>query len=338
MLLALELADAGLIALPEEGETAAPSPGIAIVDGESIITGRAADTRARLTPRRVHNRFWSEISTEIIGGSFGTTLRTADLAWTHLHQLWQEVGHGVDGVILVLPGGYDERRISLILGVARSAGLPVDGLVDASVVSSLGPTTDGPAMVLDLELHRAVLSIVAPGPRRTMVHLSEGIGLAKLNDLWLRWVAGVFLKTTRYDPLHSARSEQDLYDQLPAILGRLATRESTSVSLKMDDTVFTVDLNREAAVTTVSHLYAELDALMDAAGVHHPTTLRLSSRAAMAPGLTRRLAERSGLEAATLPLAAAAAGALDFSSRIRSPGSALPLITDLGDPIVEDEG
>jgi hypothetical protein len=338
MLLALELADAGLIALPEEGETAAPSPGIAIVDGESIITGRAADAKARLTPRRVHNRFWSEISTEIIGGSFGPNLRTADLAWTHLHQLWQEVGHGVDGVTLVLPGGYDERRISLILGVARSAGLPVDGLVDASVASSIGRVSDGPAIHLDLELHRAVLSIVDPGPRRTMVHLSEGIGLAKLNDLWLRWVAGVFLKTTRYDPLHSARGEQDLADQLPAILGRLATRDSISVSLKMDDTVFTVDLSREAAVTVASNLYAELDPLMDAAGANHPTTLLVSSRAAMAPGLSQRVSHRSGLEATTLPLAAAAAGALDCSSRIRSPGSALPLITDLGNPGVEEEG
>jgi len=338
MILVLELADAGFIVLPEEGRAAAPSPGIAIVDGETIITGRAAEARARLTPRRVHNRFWSEISTEVIGGSFPPTLRSADLAWTHLNQLWKEVGRGVTSVILVVNGGFDERRLGLILGVARSAGLPVDGLVDASVVSSLGRVTDGPAIHLDLELHRAILSIVVPGPRRTRVHLSEGVGLASLNDLWLRWVAGVFLKTTRYDPLHSARAEQDLADQIPSILNRLVTHDSTSVSLQTDSGVFTVDLTREAAVTAAARLYDELDPLMEAATDQRPTRLLLSSRAAMAPGLSHRLSHRSGLEATTLPPGAAAAGALDRSSRIRSPGSALPLITDLTDPSVEEKG
>jgi hypothetical protein len=58
--------------------------------------------------------------------------------------------------------------------------------------------------------------------------------------------------------------------------------------------------------------------------------LLLSSRAALIPGVTQRLAEVTGLEVVTLPLAAAAAGALDHADRIRAPGPSLPLITDLG--------
>ncbi len=136
MRLALELADAGLLALPEEGEAAAPSPGLAIVDGETIIVGVEAAARARLTPRRLHDRFWSAISEEPLGQPFGRGLRTADLAWTHLSELWKMAGRGIDGVVLAVPSGYEEAQLGLILGVARSAGLPVDGMVDASVAAT----------------------------------------------------------------------------------------------------------------------------------------------------------------------------------------------------------
>ena len=144
MRLAIELADAGLIALPEEGEAAAPSPGIAIVDGETIIVGPEAAARARLTPRRLHTRFWQDISTEALGRPFPRHLRSADLAWNHLSQLWKATGRGVSSVILALSDGRSEDQLGLILGVARSAALPVDGLVMRRSQPPSGATATGP--------------------------------------------------------------------------------------------------------------------------------------------------------------------------------------------------
>jgi len=333
MRLALELADVGLLALPEEGEAAAPSPGIAIVDGETITVGREAAARARLTPRRLHSRFWQDISTDALGRPFGRRLRSADLAWTHLSQLWRETGRGVTSVILALSGERSTAQLGLILGVARSAGLPVDGLVDAAVAAAVGRTPDAPALLLDLELHRAVLTVLEPGPRRDTVLTSDQVGLSALHDVWLRLIAGVFLKNTRFDPFHSAASEQDLYDRLSPILDTLRQRSSTTVSLRADDNLFTIDLTRDQVVFAADTRYAEIEELIRSVSAHRPAALLLTARAASAAGLADRLANLTGLEVVELPLAAASVGAHLAASQIVARGPALPFVTDLSESV-----
>lgn len=330
MRLAIELADAGLLALPEEGEAAAPSPGMAIVDGETITIGREAAARARLTPRRLHNRFWHEISTENLGRPFGRRLRSADLAWSHLSELWDETRRGVSSVVLALSGGRSEAQLGLILGVARSAGLPVDGLVDAAVSSSAGRDFDGTIIHLDLELHRAVVSILAPGPRLETVLVSDRVGLAALSDTWLRSTAGLFLKTTRFDPFHSAESEQTLSDLLPAVLDRLGRRSSTTVTLTTDNRPVSIELDRGRVEFAANTHYRIIDDLMRSALIHRPVGLLLTARAAGLPGLGERLSGLTELETSDLGLAAAASGALQHADRIIAPGPSLPLVTDLG--------
>jgi len=330
MRLALELADAGLVALPEEGEVAVPSPGLAIIDGEAITIGREAAARARLAPRRLNSRFWRDISTEALGRPFGRRLRSADLAWTHLSQLWRETGHSVTSVILALSGGRSETQLGLILGVARSAGLPVDGLVDSAVAAAFGRANDTSMLHLDLELHRMVLTVIAPGPKQQAVLVSDQVGLVALHDAWLRFIAGEFLKHTRFDPFHSAASEQELFDRLPTILGQLGRRKSTTVTLAANENPFTIELDREQMESVAKTQNHELDELIRSALAHQPGGVLLTARAASVPGLAVRLARLTGLEIVELPLAAAAASALLLAQRIVAPGPALPFVTDLG--------
>ena len=331
MRLAIELADAGLIALPEEGEAAAPSPGIAIVDGETIAVGSEAAARARLTPRRLHTRFWQDISTEELGRPFPRQLRSADLAWTHLSEIWRRTGRGVSSVILALSDGRTEDQLGLILGVARSAGLPVDGMVDAAVAASVGRHGDRPFLHLDLELHRAIVTIEEPGPRLRTALSSNAIGLAVLHDTWLRLIAGLFLKHTRFDPFHSAASEQDLFDRLPSILGQLGRRSSTTVTLAADQKTFSIELERDRVGSAAEVHYHALDELVRSALIHEPDRVLLPARAAAMPGLTDRLAALTELDVIELPLAAAAAGAHQRAHLIVTRGEALPLVTDLSD-------
>lgn len=333
MRLAIELADAGVIALPEEGEAAAPSPGMAIVDPSAITVGADAAAKARLTPRRLHTRFWQEISTETLGRPFPRQLRSADLAWAHLAEIWRRTGRGVDSVILALSGSRSENRLGLILGVARSAGLPVDGLVDAAVAASAGRDGDRPWLHLDLEQHRAVLTVLQPGPRRRAVLISDRVGIAALHDTWLRFLAGLFLKHTRFDPFHSAASEQDLYDRLPATLRQLGRRSSVAMTLAADQKTFTIELDRDRIESAAETHFNGIDELVRSSLIHEPGAVLLTARAASMPGLSNRVAALTGLEVTELPLAAAAAGAHRHADRIVARGEALPLVTDLSEPI-----
>jgi len=132
-LLALELNDAGIRAVKdtEPGlEAFPPSPGVALWDGATLLTGREAARRARLRPRWSHDRFWQAPDTTPLAAPFPPHFRSADLLHAHLLEIWNTVNSDVDEVLLAIPGTYSTTEMGLILGVARACQIPVRGLVD----------------------------------------------------------------------------------------------------------------------------------------------------------------------------------------------------------------
>ena len=92
---ALELHDGGLLVVDESdlhAPAAAPSPGYAVLDEETLLTGTAAMSRARLKPRFAHSRFWQELDATPLGRPFAGGLTRADLAHAHLSHVWELAG------------------------------------------------------------------------------------------------------------------------------------------------------------------------------------------------------------------------------------------------------
>jgi hypothetical protein len=75
--LALDVSDAGVLGVAEGGALLGPSPGYALVDGETRLVGEEARRRARLKPRFVVSRFWERLDTEPLGRPFPDGLRAA---------------------------------------------------------------------------------------------------------------------------------------------------------------------------------------------------------------------------------------------------------------------
>ena len=60
--------------------------------------------------------------------------------------------------MLAVPGFYSSRQLGLLLGIGRSCGVPIAGMVDSAVVSSVGLTEVERALHLDVLLQRVVLT------------------------------------------------------------------------------------------------------------------------------------------------------------------------------------
>src|SRR5678815_4926234 len=118
-LLALELNDACLVLArgAGQGEWLADSEGYALLDGDTILTGEAARSRARLRPLYAYNRFWRDIGTGDLPRTNARAQSPADLA-------------------LALPAGFTREQLGLLLGVANECGVHVSGLVDAAVAAT----------------------------------------------------------------------------------------------------------------------------------------------------------------------------------------------------------
>jgi hypothetical protein len=330
-LVALRLIDTGLQLVSVRGRLSRPSPGLALIDGRELAVGLDAECNARIKPRRLHSRFWQDLGTAPLARPFPSYLRTADLAHAHLKTVWDADGGNAGEVIAAVPGTYTDEQLALLLGIFKDLAIPVCGLVDAAVAAAADRELSRSAIHLDFHLHRVVLTEIEHGDElvRKAVHTENRAGLLGLRDTWARVIAQIFVRATRFDPLHIASTEQMLYAQLSDHLEALVERESTEVRIASGGRQHAIELDRARIVNAVGSLYDRLSSLVAECAPSDDTTLLLSHRAATLPGLVDHLEERTGLRVVALHPAAAASGALAHSDRIRSPDPTMPFVTRL---------
>ncbi len=314
--LALELNDAGIVAVRDSAPKvlALPeSPGIAVVDGDAIVTGTKARSRLRLTPRFTHTRFWDALDTTPLSRPFPSQLSRADLAHAHLSHLWEEAAGGDDRGVLAVPGWYSLDQLGLILGMARAIGITVSCMMDSALAAAAG-VTEGRAIVhLDLHLHRVSATSIHRDKQlvRENTVVNEDVGLVPLHDAWATLLAQTFVRQTRFDPLHSAESEQKLYDALPGWLDALYDEDVATLHMESPGKGWVIELPREQIVDAVLSYYEAITSLAARAmPKDEPAMLLVANRLAALPGLVEKLARDVSENIIVLPATAAAAGAL----------------------------
>jgi hypothetical protein len=214
----IELNDIGVVASSAELESV-NSPGYVLMQAGKLVVGKAAQTQARLHPHQVNNRFWQRLSLDSISHFDDLARHHADLAYAHLLHLHELAGEPEE-VIFAVPGNYSNEQLSVLLGVARQCPFQAVGLVDFAVAAAAGVELAGDVVHIDLQLHQAVLTkiSVAGEIKREAVQTVEGAGLLSMYDRWAHIIADAFIEQCRFDPLHSATTEQYIYDRLPQYL------------------------------------------------------------------------------------------------------------------------
>lgn len=324
---AIELNDAGITVA--RGRTLLPeSPGYALVEGDQLVVGAEAQRAARLKPRYVQNRFWDQLSLDPLSHP-GTRAQThADVAHAHLAHVWKTIESGCDGVIFAVPGSLTRPQLGLLLGIAQSCEIPVVGMVDAAVAAAPKPEGGVRLVHVDLQLHRAVITHLRSGPSlaRSSVETTARIGLGSLQDRALALIADVFIRQTRFDPLHRAQTEQQLYDLVPECLARLRSEERVAIQMNAGPTTHRVHLQRQDYLKSMHEHYETLTAQLDAVrSPGEPLVVALSARASAPPGLVEALRALPDCQVIELEPGAAAFGALAREEQIRSPEGGIRL-------------
>ncbi len=338
---AIELNDAG-VTIAKAGALLRESPGYALVDGDRVLVGTAAQRKARLQPRHVHSEFWERLGSDPLPRPSRLARCQADLARAHLAHLWKPLSEDCDSVIFAVPGNFSRTQLGLLLGIAQSISIPVVGMVDGAVagIPDFTPKAEGgragsdsKLLHVDLQLHRAVVTRLCRTPtlRRTNVDTSSRVGLAVLWDACVASIAEEFVRQTRFDPLYRARTEQQLYDLLPRCLERL--RQDTRVAIRMNDGSRSrrIVLRRSQLVEAMSPYTRRLASLVKAArGSDEATALHLSARAYAVPGLAHALGATSDSEPIGLEPGASALGALARDRELRSSDGSIRFVSAVG--------
>jgi len=326
----IEIVDAALVAV-REGVRVAASPGVALLAPEGLRVGEAAAATQRLQPVLAADRFWSDLAQDSYAGNAGSTQSHADLAHAHLAGVWRSVAAAGDEAVFALPGSMRLHQAGLLLGIAGRIGIPVAGLVDSAVAACAGLAARANVLHLDVHLHQSVLTVMegATTLRRRRVEIAPRAGLKAMYGAWAQLVSEALVRRTRFDPLHQAASEQQLYERLPGWLAGLAAEESIDVSIDTPAGSFAATVRREQFTLAAEAWYAQVAELVQAGHrAERPTTLALGARAARLPALAARLAALPGLEVLELPEAASAGAAAARVAEI-GPGEPAQLVTAL---------
>jgi len=318
-ILGLELSDAGILVAGGEpprlvsiDDDADESPGFALPDKKNLVTGRAAERRARLYPRQIMNRFWDHLSTDPLDPPLPAAGNQAEVACAHLASIWDKARHFGNALVIAVPGFFQRTQLGLILGMAQELAIPVQGFVSLPLAAA-GPGPESLHLYVDVHLHRFEVSVLKAEGR---LEFQEAFtvkekGLEGLYKLWVQAAAAEFVRVTRFDPFHSAETEQELYRRLPSALADLQREQATTLAIPAGHSNYSVSLMRGMLLESARPVYDELLAAVHEARRRHaaPGTaaaVEVSQRVVRLPGILERLRRMADTRVVELPAGAAA--------------------------------
>ncbi len=211
----LELSDHGLRLSSPQGIIAV-TPGFASVDGDTVLYGDKASARYRLHPRESFNRFWHQLTLEPLPSPNPHFRHQADIAYGQLSELMGSLAADSD-LVLSLPGHYSREQIAVLLGLMAHCPASTVGLVDQGVLAGAAAQQSPLAVILEMQLHQAVLTSLQMHDNcvtRTRIQQIPGSGLLALHDAWQSMITDAFIRQCRFDPRHTAITEQFIHDHL----------------------------------------------------------------------------------------------------------------------------
>ncbi|MGD9228050.1 MAG: FHA domain-containing protein [Desulfobacterales bacterium] len=341
-LLGLELSDAGILVAGTEpagllkiDENSFESPGFALPEKNRLTVGRAAERKAHLYPRQILNNFWDQLNTEPFEQPSSFAQNHAEIAFEHFAHIWETVKHHGQEMVIAVPGFYTREHLGFILGITRELSIPVRGFISLAVAAVPDRLPEGLLLHLDIHLHRfEITRLQRTGQlsQKDTVSL-EGNGLSKLYRGWVDAIAEEFVRTTRFDPLHQAATEQELYDRLPGVLTQLNQNPSVHFEMTGGSKIYPVTLTRDMFYKKGAPVFQEFQRLIgrfyDRYGKNEPgAVLILTDRVARLPGITHMLGSIENYKIIELAPGCAAQGIFQFENQLigQQPGSSAPFL------------
>jgi hypothetical protein len=325
-ILGLEISDVGILAagdnpvrLLEVDGQRQESPGFAIPEEKRLLVGNSAAGKAHLFPLQVMNRFWDQLNTEPLERKTGLAQNHAEIACAHLSRVWENIKDYGAGIIVAVPGYYGREQLGLILGMAQELSIPVKGFVSLPVAASRTPRPDAMLFHLDIHLHRFEIAYLHQDShlRGESSVTVEEVNLEQFSRGWVESIAEEFVRSTRFDPLHEAATEQDIYNRLPAALEMLKSHTSFIFEIAQGTHSYRITLLRELLKQKSESMYdmvcrSIVKMRNDYGNKADLIVLQLTHRMASLPGIKDKLSEIDNCEVIELEPGAGAQGVLQF--------------------------
>ncbi len=266
-------------------------PAVALETDGKLSFGRAAAAEARIHTRRINQGFLTRLSADPLPQPFKAARNHADLFYHQLKALAS--AHPLitrEPVLMIVRGTTTPEQLGLALGIAKECGIRVGAFVDRSIAALASRGGMGERRCLEFATDHAEVSNARMGVDvvRAQVNSFPGLGIHNILDGWANVIADAFIQHSRFDPLHAAATEQQLYDALRSWFELGAIPPSLSIEHQQE--VRRVDLHGEALE---QKLLERLEPLLST--FESGATVCLGPNATSIPGFVQLL-KRRGLK------------------------------------------
>jgi len=313
---AIELDDRS-VSFAREGRVLSSAPS-AVWDGSTgDLPGANAWSGLRRHPTAASTRHLGSLLSQPVATDRTVALVAAEL----VRRLAAQAPTPEERVWIAVPARASAQGLSAMLAIARNLSLPVDGFVDSAVASVAALALEGSAIVLEVGMHHAAATYIdrdGAQVRRRRTVMSERGGLMSFYQGWLGLVSTTMVKQTRFDPLHDAATEQQLFDSLAGWAREAADQGSANAVLTKGAERFEVALTRDQFTQAGQSLHRELVRLLhELRPAGAPVALLVPAAIGHLPGLREELEQFVDCELVSLPdgFAALATSRLDLPER-----------------------
>jgi hypothetical protein len=305
----LHLNDAAL-ALAIAGELNSVRPSIIYADpADARRFGTDAMATARRTPRAVSADHWSLLGT----ASSASPAMALTLARAELRGRLAEANVDREAAVQVaVPPALPVAALAPLLGALRADGITVVGFHDAAslTVAALGLQRSTLVVQLGQQHVAAARVVVESGEARTRaLAVRRGSGAAALQQAWLQLASEAMVLRTRFDPLHDATSEQQLFDLLPQAWASATATGSATIELPAAGEPRKISLATEQFAHRAQSIYRDLLAALQEVRPVGAVDVLLDRALLELPGLRAKLDELRGCRVLTMSPGVAARAA-----------------------------
>jgi hypothetical protein len=252
--IALQLDDR-TFAIARDGAVLASSPAVSFDGAGGDEAGSDAWAMQRRVPTHVSTRHLFDVATVREPSERALAITSAELARRVAPHVQADEAAWVAVSALFPPAG-----LAAVLALARQRGLRLAGFIDAATASVAALAPGRTSFVLELGLHHVAVTAVeatASARRRRAVVGTRG-GIVELYESWLDLIGGSMVKKTRYDPLHDAVSEQQLFDALPRLASEANATGGTTAQVAAGTERFETALSRDQFAGAAEPMYREI--------------------------------------------------------------------------------
>lgn len=221
--------------------------GFAHVTDSGIITGDKGFEAFWRHPEKCSNNYWLFLDQQPLKTNWKWARHNADIAYAQLESTLKSIG-SPDEVVLCVSNTISVEQLSLLAGLLKALNISIKRIVDLNLFAGLAMRQS--AWLIDMQLHQATLTLVEKSisDDQEIFSIKESetlpnFGFMHICNTIARDISKKLINNSRFDPMHSSGSAQDLYNQIKSNINEFEENNELNFQIKSPSGIVNITIN-----------------------------------------------------------------------------------------------